>query len=364
MRRKSRTSPRTSPFAARRKPSRGFQPMLGQLEDRTLLASGNVSFSDAFNGGVSPLWGNQIGAWSAAGSVYSATTPGNFPNAHSTLPFDLTNFTVNVNVNNLQDGGIWLRSTEAPARQWGSRAFFSVTGGNRGAGTGLYWHVVTDGSTYGSGLDGVNGLFTSGASDAQIQVVVSGDSYSAYINGSSTPATTLTTSAFTSGGVGLYDNSHQTFANFSVQGQSARARSSSTIPGTWGSTPRWAPPRPLTGKSPCASAIQQVDIDGGGSIGFASGMTIVTSGLPAITAPGVTINGGTLGSVVVKGEENGPSGLVLDGGAPLSRAWKSRTLAATVWTSIRPTMTFRMISSPPMAPSVSISRARRHREYR
>jgi hypothetical protein len=33
-------------------------------------------------------------------------------------------------------------------------------------------------------------------------------------NGSSTPATTLTTSAFTSGGVGLYDFSAQTFDNF------------------------------------------------------------------------------------------------------------------------------------------------------
>jgi hypothetical protein len=51
-------------------------------------------------------------------------------------------------------------------------------------------------------------------SNAHIRVVVKGDTFSAYVNGSSSPATTLTTTAFTSGGVGLYDFSAQTFDNF------------------------------------------------------------------------------------------------------------------------------------------------------
>ncbi len=81
MRRKSRTSPRTSPSARGESPVTHSGRAVIRLEDRTLLASGNVSFSDAFNGGASPLWGNQIGAWSAAGSVYSAATPSTVPNA-------------------------------------------------------------------------------------------------------------------------------------------------------------------------------------------------------------------------------------------------------------------------------------------
>ncbi|MGP0065234.1 MAG: beta strand repeat-containing protein [Isosphaeraceae bacterium] len=69
------------------------------------------------------------------------------------------------------------------------------------------------------------------------------------------------------------------------------------------------------------SAIQQVDSDGGGSIGFAGAMTIEPYDLPAITAPGVTINGGNLGSVVIDGggavDDYVWPALVLDGGGSL-----------------------------------------------
>ncbi len=190
-----------------------------QIDIQTLKAG--VIFSDNFNNGASPLWGDEIGSWSAAGGVYGATIPSNFPNAHSSLPFDLTDFTVDVDVNKLRDGGIWLRSTEEPGTTLGIEGVLLVTGGNSGTGTGLYWHIVTDGSTYGSEFNPVNGLFISGVSDAHIQVVVSGDTYSAYVDGATTPATTLTTSAFSSGGVGLYDFSTQTFDNFVVSTPSA-----------------------------------------------------------------------------------------------------------------------------------------------
>ncbi len=62
------------------------------------------------------------------------------------------------------------------------------------------------------------------------------------------------------------------------------------------------------------SAIEQINIDGSGLIGFASAMTIsVESQLDPISAPGVTIDGGTLGSVVIHGG-SGYNGLQIEGG--------------------------------------------------
>jgi hypothetical protein len=52
--------------------------------------------------------------------------------------------------------------------------------------------------------------------DAHIRVEVSGDTYSAFVNGSTTAATSITTNTFTSGHVGLYDFSGQTFDNVVV----------------------------------------------------------------------------------------------------------------------------------------------------
>jgi hypothetical protein len=99
-------------------------------------AEAGIIFSDNFNNGASPLWGNQIGAWSATGGVYAATVPSNFPSAHSTLPFSLTDFVVDVDVNHLQDGGIWLRSTEEPGTNVGIKGILLVTGGESRHGHG------------------------------------------------------------------------------------------------------------------------------------------------------------------------------------------------------------------------------------
>lgn len=179
------------------------------------VKAGGIIFADNFNSGASPLWGNQIGDWSATGGVYFAQAPNNFPNAHSTLPFDLTNFSVDVDVNKIKDGGIWLRSTEQPGTGVGLTGVLLVTGGFSATGTGLYWHIVNDQNTYVDFLNQVNGLFLSGVSNAHIHITVEGDTYSAFVNGSLTPATTLTTNAFSSGRVGLYDFvSTQTFDNF------------------------------------------------------------------------------------------------------------------------------------------------------
>ncbi|MDX2038032.1 MAG: hypothetical protein SFX72_15395 [Isosphaeraceae bacterium] len=178
-------------------------------------AAGGVIFSDDFNAGASPLWGNQVGNWNASGGVYGAGSPGNFPNAHSTLPFQLADFSVEVDVVGVADGGIWLRSVEAPGTSVGISGVLLVTGAGTTGGTGLYWHIVATGASYGASLNVVSGLFASGSSP-RIRVEVVGDTYSAYVNGSTTPATTLVTSAFASGRVGLYDFSNQSFDDFEL----------------------------------------------------------------------------------------------------------------------------------------------------
>jgi hypothetical protein len=174
-------------------------------------ARGAIVFSDDFNSGASPLWGNDIGAWTAAAGVYDASSPSNFPNAHSSLPFDLGDFTIEFDISNVSDGGVWLRSTLAPGTAIGRTGVLLVTGGS--GGSGLYWHVVTNGNSYGSSLGVVGNLFTPGVSDPHLRVEVSGDTYSVFVNGLPAPSTTLTTTAFLSGQVALYDRSSQTFDN-------------------------------------------------------------------------------------------------------------------------------------------------------
>ncbi|MHB1560433.1 MAG: beta strand repeat-containing protein, partial [Isosphaeraceae bacterium] len=84
-------------------------------------------------------------------------------------------------------------------------------------------------------------------------------------------------------------------------------------PGDLALDPAMGPGLTENGTVSLRSAIQQVNIDGSGSIDFASKMTIRTSGLPVITADGVTIDGGMLGLVEISGDGGGASGLVLAG---------------------------------------------------
>lgn len=172
-----------------------------------------VIFFDDFTSGASPGWGNEVGNWSATGGVYSAGFPSNNPLTYSSITTSigstLTDFAIDVDINNVADGGIWLRSVD------NANGILLVTGGGSSGGTGLYWHIVMNGNT-GASLGLVTGLFTPGVSDPHIRVTVSGNTYSAFVNGSAVAATTLTTSAFASGKAGLYDFSSQTFDNVSV----------------------------------------------------------------------------------------------------------------------------------------------------
>jgi hypothetical protein len=166
-------------------------------------------FSDSFDSGASPLWGNEVGDWTSTGGIYDALSPNNSPATYSGLPFVLTDFSVEVDVNGLLDGGIWLRSTD------NGNGVLLVTGGGASGNSGLYWHTVS-GGTFSAPLNVVSGLFSPGNEDVHLRVDVAGDIYSVFVNGSNIAATTLTTNEFASGRVGLYDFSTQTFDNVSI----------------------------------------------------------------------------------------------------------------------------------------------------
>jgi len=163
-------------------------------------------FSDNFDSGANYAWGNETGEWYTAGGVYKSK---NIPAYSSVTTFpNLTNFEVNVDIKNLHDGGIMLRSSD-----WDNGVAL-ITGGWGGHFNGLYWHVKVNGS-WGVPLNkkAIPGLL---GSDVSLRIVVNGNTYSAYINGSTTPATILVNSQFSSGKVALYNNSAQAFDNFSI----------------------------------------------------------------------------------------------------------------------------------------------------
>lgn len=187
---------------------KGFGVAIGTVLCMASSSQAAVLFTDTFDSGASPLWGNEIGAWAAADGLYGATiaAPNDYPSSHSSLPFVLTDFIVEVDVVDIQDGGFWLRSAAAPASAIGRVGVLLVTGGRGGAGEGLYWHIVSDGSSYGTILNESVGLFTPGASDAHLTIAVVGDTYAVYVDGSSAAASQLSTTAFASGQFGLFDS--------------------------------------------------------------------------------------------------------------------------------------------------------------
>ncbi len=140
-----------------------------------------VSFHDDFTPSPSPLWNNYSGNWTASGGMYYPQVPNNNPYAISSLPFDVT-------------------------------------------------------------LDETTGVFTPSAT-YDIRATVSGNTYSAFVNGSSTAATTLSDSTFPEGRVGLYGDQPNTttgsgagtptsFSHFDLQGTEVPEPTSVLLLGT------------------------------------------------------------------------------------------------------------------------------------
>ena len=108
-------------------------------------ASATILFSDNFDGGASAAWGDQSGDWRTTGGVYDAGNPDNSPITYTdvtTLP-GLTDFSLSVDVNSVDDGGVWLRSSYNAGSISG---VLLVTGGSTGSNNGLHWHTVVNGA--------------------------------------------------------------------------------------------------------------------------------------------------------------------------------------------------------------------------
>ncbi|MDA1251424.1 MAG: FG-GAP-like repeat-containing protein [Planctomycetota bacterium] len=183
-----------------------------KFSDRNSNGTRDGFFDDFASGTPDRLWQNEVGNWNVVSGEYAASSPGNSPLTYNSLPFELTDFEVTFDVNNVNDGGVFLRSTAFdPAEPSG---VLLVTGSPTTSGTGLYWHIVTNG-VEGPALQVTAGLFQAG-DDISIRVTVVGDTYSAYVNGSEVPDTVLTTSMFNQGRFALYSNSSQTIDNVNL----------------------------------------------------------------------------------------------------------------------------------------------------
>jgi hypothetical protein len=176
-----------------------------------------TQFCDSFKSKTDPTWGDEDGAWAITKRTYYATAPSNTPLTYTDLVSyqALRNFTLSVTVNDIYDGGIWLRSN------WNGAAngVLLVVGGAYSNYTGMYWHIVTNGVVSApKNLATISGFR---GSTAKIKVVVKGKTYAAYVNGSASPATTLTDTTYRTGSAGLYDNSaapQEVFSKFCLAG--------------------------------------------------------------------------------------------------------------------------------------------------
>lgn len=177
-------------------------------------------FTDNFDSGPASQWSNLRGGWGATGGAYYATSPNNIPPTFTGLPFVLQNFAIDVDINQVADGGLWLRCDAS-----GTNGVLLVTGGHgwgsgaRGgdAGRSLYWHVIT-GQNYNNPPilnEAFNVFQNPGVDNVHLRVEVVGNLYSAFLNHSTIATTSLleTNDTYNSGEVGLYDFSSQTFDN-------------------------------------------------------------------------------------------------------------------------------------------------------
>lgn len=175
-------------------------------------------FFDEFTNGANPAWGNERGSWRALDGAYDAASPSNSPVTYSSVTTlrTLTDFTAKVMVNNLNDGGLWLRSS---FNGGAINGVLLVTGGEGGTFNGFYFHVFRDGNA-GPALSKVPVADLQGK-NVDLRVIVAGNTYSVFLNNAETPVATLVDSTFASGSFGLYDFSPTSGAS-SPRGQTFR----------------------------------------------------------------------------------------------------------------------------------------------
>lgn len=185
---------------------------------QTSASNATTIFSDNFTGGADTLWLEEYGNWVTFNDQYGTTSFENLPNTNSLVNITLTDFELNVDVFHAGEagghgGGIWLRSS-TPEHDTIDGVLLAWSGG------AMYWHDVTTPGEFtgdGSPQNVVYNVYD-GGDDFSIKIVVEGDMYSAYLNGSSTAITTLVSGEHSSGFAGLYNyQSQQWFDDFSIE---------------------------------------------------------------------------------------------------------------------------------------------------
>ena len=172
-----------------------------------------ATYTDNFDAGTQLSWNSVRGGWVAQDGVYYATSPGNSPVTASLLPYALTDFTAEVDINDVTDGGLWAR-TNATAT---AGVMLIVLRGT------TYWHVITDPS---SGPWAIYGSSSwEYTQNVHVKLTAVGDILSAYLNGELVTTLDLSTIAtgydYSSGQFGLYSYSRQSFDNVSLTYSSA-----------------------------------------------------------------------------------------------------------------------------------------------
>lgn len=161
-------------------------------------------YRDDFNSGPQLQWSNLRGNWQAAAGEYAAQMPGNTPPTATLLPYELSDFSFEVDLIDPADGGLWLRTNAA-----GTAGVLLVVFPDR-----VYWHVTAD-------LGGPYTIYQQasitpnlGPGPTRIRVTGNGPILRAYIRESPTAITTLDLTTvsnppglnYLSGRLGLYDN--------------------------------------------------------------------------------------------------------------------------------------------------------------
>lgn len=178
------------------------------------VAPAEILFYDDFREGAAQDWGNEFGDWVASGGVYFATAPSTSPPGYTSVTChpELTDFTVEFDINGANDGGVFLRSHRCENGEVEGVLF--LVGGWEGTYQGVYWHIW-DCSGHGSihnsvEIPGIQG------SNVHVLVTVQDSVYSAFIDGGSEPVSTLVTSRYSSGSVALYQYFEQSFDNVCI----------------------------------------------------------------------------------------------------------------------------------------------------
>ena len=165
----------------------------------------NPVWRDHFDGGTQLPWTSLRGDWVAADGTYAAQQPNSTPVTAALLPYELGDFSLEVDLMKPVDGGLWLRTNAAA-----TSGVILVVFSNR-----LYWHVITDPSNGPWTVHGYADIAPALGSGAnRIRVTGNGPILRVYVNGAAVAASTLDLTTvsnppgdnFLRGRVGLYDN--------------------------------------------------------------------------------------------------------------------------------------------------------------